>query len=92
MNTTQNDFISQFVSQFIDTAPSGLLGAKEELTQWAHTFVCDWFAQHELITQQEFMVQQKILQRLQTQVEKLECQLSESKQTKKEKDFTHQFS
>jgi len=84
MNKTSNDFVSHFVSQFTKSAPTGLLGAKEELKQWAHTFICDWLAQHELVTRQELMVQQKILQRLENQVKKLELKLVKSESSQKE--------
>jgi BMFP domain-containing protein YqiC len=71
MNKLKNDFINQFVN----SAPSNLLQAKEELEQWAHIFVSDWLAKHDLVTQQEFTVQQKILQRLRDQVTNLEEKL-----------------
>lgn len=66
------DFKNDFLNQFIATAPESLLGVKEELSEWAHAFVSDWLAKHNLVTQQEFMVQQKIVQRLQEKVTKLE--------------------
>ena len=71
MNKLKNDF----VDHVINSAPANLLQAKEELEQWAHAFVSDWLAKHELVTQQEFMVQQKILQRLHHQVLNLEQKL-----------------
>lgn len=70
------DFSSDFVNQFMTNVPDSLLGIKEELAQWAHAFVSDWLAKHDLVTQQEFAVQQQILARLTEKVSKLEEALS----------------
>ncbi len=77
MNKLKNDVITQFVN----SVPSNLLQAKEELEQWAHTFVSDWLAKHELVTHQELAVQQKILHRLHNQVINLEQKLLEQEKS-----------
>tara|TARA_R110002110_G_scaffold65206_4_gene180031 strand:+ start:114198 stop:114470 length:273 start_codon:yes stop_codon:yes gene_type:complete len=81
MNKLKDDFVNQLVNN----APASLLQAKEELEQWAQTFVSDWLAKNELVTQQEFSVQQKILQRLSSQLSNLEQKyLAQQKQITKE--------
>lgn len=66
------DFSNDFVKQFMANVPDSLLGIKEELSQWANAFVSDWLAKHDLVTQQEFAIQQQILARLTQKVSKLE--------------------
>lgn len=70
------DFSNDFVNQFMANVPDSLLGIKEELSQWAHAFVSDWLAKHDLVTQQEFAIQQHILARLTEKVSKLEDTLA----------------